>query len=64
MWKANWGETKKHFTDWWNHDGLVVGMWGAPLAEGHPHEEVPVPDKPQSIRDAYTDGTLRARRGK
>jgi hypothetical protein len=24
-WKQNWPETRQHFTDWWNHQGLVVG---------------------------------------
>lgn len=62
MWKENWEETKRHFTDWWNHKGLVVGMGGAPANGGHAHEQVQVPPSPQSIRDFYTDTQLRARR--
>ena len=26
-WKANLEETKKHYTDWWNHKGVVINMW-------------------------------------
>ncbi len=62
MWKENWEDTKRHFTDWWNHKGLVVGMWGAPAAGKHVHEHVQDPPSPSSIRDAYTDPEARARR--
>jgi len=24
-WKPNWEETKRHFVDWWDHEGLVIG---------------------------------------
>ena len=34
-WKPNFNETKRHFIDWWNHDGLVLGMWG----HGYPRLE-------------------------
>ena len=62
MWKPNFEETKQHFTDWWNHKGLVVGIWGAPSVDGLTHEDVPAPAPPKSLCDAYTDGILRARR--
>lgn len=62
MWKSNWDETKQHFIDWWQHDGLVLGGWGAPKSDGKVHEEtVPLP-RPESIRDHYSNGELRARR--
>jgi hypothetical protein len=60
MWKSNWDETRQHFTDWWNHEGLVVGMWGAPPIDGPPHEQVAAPDRARSIRDHFTDGARRA----
>ncbi len=41
-WKKNWDETKQNFRDWWNHNGLVIGMWGAPFAD-RPHEEIEPP---------------------
>ncbi len=63
MWKPNWEETKRHFADWWHREGLVVGIWeSAPVAGDYPHEEVEVQDSPESIRAAYVDGVLRARR--
>jgi len=26
-WKSNLAETKKHYTNWWNHRGIVLNMW-------------------------------------
>jgi hypothetical protein len=60
MWKSNWEETKQHFIDWWHHDGLVLGSWGAPEYDGQPHEETEAPPKPESIRDRFTNGEQRA----
>lgn len=62
MWKSNWEDTKQHFIDWWNHDGLVLGMWGAPPCDAMPHEDCLSPPNPKSVRDAYGDGELRAQR--
>jgi hypothetical protein len=62
MWKTNWRDTKQHFIDWWNHEGLVIGMWGAPARKGAPHEEIPLPPKAESVRDRYIEPELRARR--
>lgn len=61
MWKANWEETKQHFRDWWNHDGLVMGMWGAPHGDVR-HEHTSTPPDAVSVRASYTDTELRARR--
>lgn len=27
MWKENLEETKRRYTDWWNHKGIIVNMW-------------------------------------
>ncbi len=62
MWKANWEDTKQHFVDWWNHEGLVIGMWGAPPCEGFLHEQPPLAPKAKSIRDSYLDAGSRAQR--
>ena len=62
MWKENWEETRTHFVDWWNHEGLVVGMWGAPPLDGAPHEETQPPPDSGSIRDHYVDAGYRAAR--
>ncbi|MEI6033101.1 MAG: hypothetical protein WCS65_02320 [Verrucomicrobiae bacterium] len=60
-WKANWIETQKHFVDWWNHEGLVLGMWGAPPA-GEPRLNQPRPEFPAAISESYTDTAWRARK--
>jgi len=60
MWKLNWEETKQHFLDWWQRDGLVIGAWGAPLSNGPPHEKTTAPDPPSSLRDRYENGKRRA----
>ena len=36
-WKANWAETRQHFTDWWDRKGLVVSTWGAWVPARKPH---------------------------
>jgi hypothetical protein len=61
MWKANWEETKQHFIDWWNHEGMLLGMWGDVPSDSPPHEEAETPPEPASVRDFYMDGELRAR---
>jgi len=44
-WKPNWSETKKHFNDFWNRKGVVIGSWGAPKAarQIEPVKEVECP---------------------
>ena len=56
MWKANWEDTKQHFVDWWNHEGLVIGMWGAPPCEGVPHEQAPLEACAELGRGKYLVG--------
>ncbi len=60
VWKRNWDETKENFRNWWNREGLVLGMWGAPLSD-LPHELVKRPDPPSTIEENYTNPALRAR---
>ena len=60
MWKKNWEETKQHFVDWWNHEGLVIGMWGAPPLDAAPHEDVESPPVAESSRDLYVQAGPRA----
>jgi len=61
-WKANWDETKRHFVDWWNREGLVVYVGGVERPGGpiEPVDEVPPAPTPA---DRYLDPVLRARRG-
>lgn len=62
-WKQNWPETRQHFMDWWNHEGLLLGSWGAPRAAG-PHESVLDPGPAPSITERYTTPERRARRAR
>lgn len=60
-WKHNWQETQQRFSDWWNHEGFFLGMWGA-LPAARPHEIVPRPREPASRTEAFTCAELRADR--
>ena len=62
MWKTDWQDARRHYTDWWNRKGLVVGMMGALRPRGLCHETLDRPPEPASIRDAYVNAPLRARR--
>lgn len=44
LWKKNWDHTKRHFLDWWNCKGLVLGSWGMGIDnDGPPHDDIPEP---------------------
>ena len=60
MWKSNWDETKQRFLKWWEHKGLLVGMWGAPETENCIHESAAAPVKPADITTRYCDAAFRA----
>lgn len=60
MWKSNWEETKRHFVDWWNREGLVIGAWGAPVSDEPPREETERPPSPGSIRERFEKAEGRA----
>lgn len=60
MWKSNWVQTRKRFVDWWNHDGLLIGMWGAPETGCAVHESVDAPAAPATIDERYCNATFRA----
>ncbi|MHC4713610.1 MAG: uroporphyrinogen decarboxylase/cobalamine-independent methonine synthase family protein [Planctomycetota bacterium] len=60
LWKSNWEETRRHFIDWWNHQGLVLGGWDEwTLAE--PRAPVEDPGPPKSVEQMYLDADWRAR---
>jgi hypothetical protein len=59
-WKPNWEETKRHFVDWWNHDGLVIQMWNAPQAD-RPRLDLPAPESPADFAETYTNIEWRLR---
>jgi len=60
-WKPNWAETKRHFIEWWNHDGLVL-TGGGPFQVERPHEDVLQPPGPADVEGGlYVQPELRAR---
>jgi hypothetical protein len=60
MWKANWEQTKQRFIKWWNHEGLLVGMWGAPETNRSIHNAVAAPVKPTTLDERYCNAAFRA----
>lgn len=54
-WKPNWREAKQHFTDWWNHDGLVICFWGNLLKNKCHCNKTLDPGPPPSVEASYTD---------
>lgn len=58
-WKPNWQETKQHFIDWWNHEGLVIGAWYG-LAKENASETIQRPVAPNSIEQRCLDVNWRA----
>jgi len=60
MWKNNWQQTRRRFVDWWDHKGLLIGMWGAPETDHCLHEEVPAPIRPPTLEERYCNAAYRA----
>ncbi|MCA1809099.1 MAG: hypothetical protein ABR497_08940 [Kiritimatiellia bacterium] len=60
MWKTNWEDTQRHFRDWWNHEGLVIGSWGAPPLDTLPHENTTGPAATPCPAERYCNARWRA----
>ncbi|MCP4167199.1 MAG: hypothetical protein GY759_15110 [Chloroflexi bacterium] len=60
-WKSNWGKTRQRFIDWWDHKGVLVGMWEALAAAGYVHDHISEPPQPKSLFDAHENAVIRAR---
>jgi hypothetical protein len=60
MWKSDWEQTRQRFIKWWNHEGLLVGMWGAPETDRCLHETVAAPQRPSTIEERYCNAAFRA----
>lgn len=60
MWKENLEETKKRYTDWWNHKGTVVNMWEHFQEGVKPHADVPMPKAPKDLNQKWFDPKWRA----
>lgn len=59
-WKENLEETKKHYIDWWNHEGVVVNMWEHFQNGVRPHADVPMPEAPKDLNQKWFDPQWRA----
>jgi len=60
MWKSDWEQTKQRFIKWWGHEGLLVGMWGAPETDRCLHETMTAPQRPFTIEERYCNAPFRA----
>lgn len=60
MWKSNWSDTQQRFQKWWKHEGLLVGMWGAPETDRCIHENATAPAVPPTLEQRYCDPAYRA----
>ena len=60
MWKENWEQSRQRFVKWWNRDGLLIGMWGAPETKLSLHEAVAVPSVPATLEERYCNAAFRA----
>ncbi len=45
---------------WWNREGLLIGMWGAPETGRAIHEAVAAPVIPDSLEERYCNAAVRA----
>ena len=55
-WKENWAATQQHYLDWWNRDGLILGMWGHGFASGRASRDGSVePPRPETLEAYHTD---------
>ena len=59
-WKSNWDETRQRFIRWWNRDGIVIGMYGAPETAQCIHERVARPARPVTLEEVYCNAAFRA----
>jgi hypothetical protein len=56
LWKKNWPEAREHFLAWWDHSGLVLGIWGTGLPKpGEPWVDEPAPPASANPRIKHTD---------
>jgi hypothetical protein len=60
MWKSDWNNTKNRFINWWDHKGVLVGMWGGIKNGNNIHEVVNKPKQPSTLNEQYSNAELRA----
>ena len=54
-------ETKRHYTNWWNHKGIVLNMWEHFQEGVTPHADIPEPEAPRDLNQKWFDTEWRAR---
>jgi hypothetical protein len=59
-WKSNWEQTQQRFNKWWNREGMMIGMWGAPQVDRAVHEGVAAPVAPATNDERYCSVAFRA----
>ncbi|MBP8982626.1 MAG: hypothetical protein KBG19_06290 [Bacteroidales bacterium] len=59
-WKSNWETSKKHYMDWWQHQGIVLTMWEHIDKEGAPWEQVPAPAPAKDLNQFWFDPEWRS----
>ena len=59
-WKNNLEETKRRYTDWWNHRGLILNMWEHFQQGVTPHADVQPPTPPRDLNQKWFDPEWRA----
>jgi len=60
IWKENWEESRKNYTDWWAGKGLVISMWEHLEKDGRPHEIVARPEPARDLEQFWFDADWRA----
>ena len=60
-WKPNLDETKQHYSDWWQHRGIVLNMWEHFQQGVTPHADIPAPPPPRDLDQQWFDPQWRAR---
>lgn len=65
IWKPNWEESQKRYSNWWTHNGFLVGSWSAISSTGTDdkilHEDAEDPDLSKTIDDSFLDYKWRAK---
>ena len=60
-WKPNMEVTKRHYIDWWNHQGVILNMWEHFQKGVVAHDDVIPPPPPRDLHQKWFDPEWRAR---
>lgn len=59
-WKTNFDESKQHYIDWWNQQGIVLTMWEHLKKEGAPHANIAEPAPAKNLNQFWFDPDWRS----